>query len=54
VVVNNLSIENGDLTPNLKLKRNIVQERCAKIIAALYGEVLPEGEVHVGGVEKQE
>jgi len=54
LLVNNLSIENGDLTPNLKLKRNVAQERCAKIIAALYGAPIPEGELHIGGVEKPE
>ena len=54
LLVNNLSIENGDLTPNLKLKRNVAQEKCAKIIAALYGAPAPDGEVHIGGVEKPE
>ena len=54
LLVNNLSIEKGDLTPNLKLKRNVAQERCAKIIVALYGGPAPEGEVHIGGVEKLE
>jgi len=52
ILVNNLSIENGELTPNLKLKRAIVFEKCAKIIDSLYTETLPQGEVHVGGVTK--
>ncbi len=54
VIVNNLSIENGDLTPNLKLKRIVAAERCSKLIAALYGGTVPESEVHVGGTEKLE
>ena len=54
LLVNNLSIENGDLTPNLKLKRNVAQERFANVIAALYGAPMPEGELHIGGEEKAE
>jgi long-chain acyl-CoA synthetase len=54
LLVNNLSIEKGDLTPNLKLKRNVAQERYAKTIAALYGAPKPEGELHIGGVEGPE
>jgi long-chain acyl-CoA synthetase len=54
ILVNSLSIENGDLTPNLKLKRNVVAERCCKEIAALYGGATPEGEAHIGGTEKPE
>ncbi len=49
---NDLSIENGDLTPNLKLKRNLVAQRRAKVVDALYGSAVPEKEVHIGGVEK--
>jgi long-chain acyl-CoA synthetase len=29
----------GELTPSLKLKRNVVQERCASEIAGLYADV---------------
>jgi len=54
LLLNNLSIEKGELTANLKLKRNIVQERYAKIIAALYHEGLPESKVHISRVEKPE
>jgi long-chain acyl-CoA synthetase len=54
LLLNNLSIENGDLTPNLKLKRNVAAQRHAKIVDALYGGAVPEGDVHVGGAEKPE
>ncbi len=49
---NTLSIEKGQLTPNLKLKRNFVTAEYAEIINALYSGATPEGEVHLGGVEK--
>ncbi len=52
VLANNLSIENGDLTPNLKLKRLVVSQKHAAIIDALYSGAVPEGEVHMGGAEK--
>ena len=54
LLVNNLSIENGDLTPNLKLKHNVLAERYQKIIDALYGGSIPEGDIHIGGVDKPE
>jgi long-chain acyl-CoA synthetase len=50
----NLSIETGELTPNLKLKRNTLIERHEKVIGALYGGVVPEGDAHYGGAEKAE
>jgi long-chain acyl-CoA synthetase len=53
LLVNNLSIENGELTPNLKLKRAVVYQKNQRIIDSLYTGAVPEGEVHIGGVEKQ-
>ncbi|MGZ4865473.1 MAG: AMP-binding protein, partial [Halobacteriota archaeon] len=52
LLINNLSVENGDLTPNLKLKHNVVSQKHAKILDALYSGVIPEGDVHMGGVAK--
>ena len=52
LLVNNLSIEKGELTPNLKLKRNVVSQEYAKIIDTIYSGVTPEGETHIGGDEK--
>jgi long-chain acyl-CoA synthetase len=54
LLVNSLSIENGDLTPNLKLKHNVVAERYRKVIDALYGGTIPEGDIHIAGAEKPE
>ncbi len=51
---NCLSIENGDLTPNLKLKHSVVAQRYAKVIDALYGGAVPDGKMHFGGVERIE
>jgi long-chain acyl-CoA synthetase len=49
VLTNDLSIERGDLTPNLKLKRSVVQDRLSGIIGALYlGQNRIPGTVHCG------
>jgi long-chain acyl-CoA synthetase len=51
---NDLSIDGGDLTASLKLKRAAVGKRFALVIAALYGEAEPpdEGVLHMGGGDK--
>ncbi len=51
---NTLSIENGDLTPNLKLKRNVAAEKNAEVISALYGGAEPKEGIHIGAAEKDE
>jgi long-chain acyl-CoA synthetase len=52
ILPNNLSIENGELTPNLKMKRIVISQKYKEIIESLYTGAVPEGELHVGGVEK--
>ena len=52
VLVNTLSIENGELTPNLKLKRMVISQKYANIIDVLYSGVVPDVEAHIGGVVK--
>ncbi|HSV49906.1 MAG TPA: AMP-binding protein, partial [Candidatus Acidoferrales bacterium] len=52
ILVNDLSIERGELTPNLKLKKAAVSQRYSKIIDSLYTCAAVDGEVHFGGVEK--
>ncbi len=49
-----LSIEKGDLTPNLKLKRFVVAQRLAKTVEALYGGEPPKDETIYGGIEKED
>jgi len=49
-----LSIEKGDLTPNLKLKRNVVAQRLAKTVDALYGGERQKDETIYGGSEKED
>jgi hypothetical protein len=54
LLINNLSIENGDLTPNLKLKHNVLAQRYQKVSNSLYGGPIPEGDIHIGGADKPE
>jgi long-chain acyl-CoA synthetase len=51
---NDLSIERGDLTANLKLKRSQVAGRLVDVVAALYGGPAPRGTgvIHIGGEER--
>ncbi|MHB0879099.1 MAG: hypothetical protein ACYC5O_23930, partial [Anaerolineae bacterium] len=49
LLANDLGTESGELTANLKLKRQVVAARHATAIAALYGEAAaPEGVLHTG------
>ncbi len=54
ILRNTLSIEKGDLTPNLKLKRFVVAQRLAKTVEALYGGDPPKDETIYGGSEKED
>jgi long-chain acyl-CoA synthetase len=49
VLANDLSIDGGDLTANLKVRRSAVAKRFAAVIDALYaGAALPPGALHAG------
>ena len=49
ILENNLSIEKGDLTANLKLKRESVTQKYSEIISALYNDgKLPRNILHLG------
>jgi len=52
VLANSLTIEGGDLTPNLKLKRAVVAQKFQKTINSLYGAAVLQSDAHFGGVEK--
>jgi long-chain acyl-CoA synthetase len=54
VMENDLSIDGGDLTASLKLKRAAVNERFGPVIDALYGDgpIPAEGVLHLGGGDK--
>jgi long-chain acyl-CoA synthetase len=56
ILKNDLSIEKGDLTASLKLKRWDVMKRKADIVEALYGGSKPktQGLIHIGGVQKSD
>ncbi len=51
VLKNDLSIEQGDLTASLKLKRWDVMKRRVDVVNALYGDEKPQlnGLIHIGG-----
>jgi thioester reductase-like protein len=54
ILSNNLSVEGGELTPNLKLKRPAVARRFQAIVDALYGaDAMPENILHQGQVERE-
>ncbi len=54
VLPNDLSTGGGDLTANLKLKRQAVADRYAHVIAALYDQTVPMAEaVHFGRSPKE-
>jgi len=49
ILNNDLTIEGGDLTANLKLRRQAVSERCHAVIDALYGDKqVPASVLHMG------
>ncbi|MEW6217642.1 MAG: hypothetical protein AB1543_08170, partial [Candidatus Bipolaricaulota bacterium] len=51
VLAHDLSIERGELTANLKLRRASVLERRGDAVAALYGaSTHPDGVLHLGRV----
>jgi long-chain acyl-CoA synthetase len=52
VLINDLSIERGELTPNLKIKKAAIAQRYTKLIDSFYTGAAVEGEVHFGGVVK--
>lgn len=53
ILKNNLSIENGDLTASLKLKRWDVMKRQSEVVEALYSGQKPdaEGIIYLGGAK---
>jgi long-chain acyl-CoA synthetase len=53
ILPNDLSIERGDLTGNLKLKRHAVTQRLQSVVSALYNGGKPFGNVlHIGTAER--
>jgi long-chain acyl-CoA synthetase len=53
ILPNDLSIERGDLTGNLKLKRLAVTQRLQDVVAALYNGGKPsENVLHIGTAER--
>ncbi len=52
---NDLSIEGGELTANLKLRRNVVEQRFASVIESLYGEDSAQIDlIHLGSAPREE
>ena len=52
-LTNDLTIEGGDLTANLKLRRQTVSERCRTVIDALYSDGnVPASVLHIGKAEQ--
>jgi long-chain acyl-CoA synthetase len=49
-----LSIEGGDLTPNLKLRRHNVATRLRSVIESLYAGAAPQAGLHIGSAEREE
>jgi long-chain acyl-CoA synthetase len=55
VLSDDLSVEGGDLTGNLKLKRQAVSRRLEDVLEGLYDGLSPSGAVlHVGGVRESQ
>lgn len=52
ILRNDLSIERGDLTGNLKLKRHAVTQRLQPVVAALYNGGMCENVLHVGTAQR--
>jgi long-chain acyl-CoA synthetase len=54
VLTNDLSIQDGDMTANLKLKREVITQKRSDIIKVLYSEgELPKDILHLGRVEEE-
>jgi long-chain acyl-CoA synthetase len=55
VLPNDLSIEGGELTANMKLRRPKVMERYTKVIEAIYsGSAIPSEVLHLGRTRREE
>jgi len=53
VLPGSLTVENGELTGSMKVKRSLVAERMAAVIEALYRGEPPPGALHCGGLRRQ-
>lgn len=55
ILFHDLSIEQGDLTANLKLKRQAVADRLRNVVDALYSKAkVPDSVLHLGQANKKE